>query len=252
MGNSLSREAELYCRDILREARAAALRDSEAFSEVLFAVERLGSLSTGTTGSLRDYRQALHVLARRSPLSEEVAKVRADLHTPFIRLYSIVQAARNEALHQGASARHLTQHCIELALVLEDALVNDATIVADYMVKAPVCAYFWQPLSFVRQQMLANSFSHLPIREDSDWYLLSDAAVALVLRGAQGVNERNRRLAASVAIAKRIYGLHLIQARTVRPTTLVIEVLSGGTESPALVTDESGELLGIVTAFDLL
>jgi hypothetical protein len=100
----------------------------------------------------------------------------------------MVQAARNEALHQGASARHLTQHCIELALVLEDALVNDATIVADYMVKAPLCAYSWQPLSFVRQQMLANSFSHLPIRDaDGKWYLLSDAAVASALRGFRAV-----------------------------------------------------------------
>ena len=42
--------------------------------------------------------------------------------TPFSRLYDLVQDARNDALHQGAFARHLTIHAIGLALILEDAL----------------------------------------------------------------------------------------------------------------------------------
>jgi CBS domain-containing protein len=249
----MNRQAELYCRDILRDARATAFRDSEAFAEVLFAVERLGSLQTGKHGTLRDYKEALVALARRSPLAEDLPARRSDLHTSFPRLYSLVQTARNDALHQGASARHLTDHCVELALVLEDALVSESTTVADYMVKAPTCAFPWQPLSFVRQQMLVNSFSFLPIRSaDGNWRLLSDLMVARVLRAAGTGEERNRRLATTVEEAERLFALRLELARTVTPGVLVNEVLEGPDASPVLVISESGELLGIVTSFDLL
>ena len=32
--------------------------------------------------------------------------------------------------------------------------------VSDFMVRNPVCASMWQPLSFIRQSMLVNSFSY--------------------------------------------------------------------------------------------
>ena len=39
----MTREMELHCRDELRAARSAVLRDSEAYSELLFAIERTGA-----------------------------------------------------------------------------------------------------------------------------------------------------------------------------------------------------------------
>ena len=67
---------------------------------------------------------------------------------------------RNDALHQGAFARHLTKHAIELAIVLEDVLSNDLDpVVTDFMLRNPVCGEPWQPIAFLRQQMLANSYS---------------------------------------------------------------------------------------------
>lgn len=49
-----------------------------------------------------------------------------------LALYDLVEQGRNEALHQGAFARHLAEHAIELALALEDALANgDRRVVFD-------------------------------------------------------------------------------------------------------------------------
>jgi hypothetical protein len=71
-----------------------------------------------------------------------------------------VDGARNETLHQGAFARPLTKHAIELAIILEDALSQQVNqVVMDFMVRNPLCAELWKPIGFIRQQMLANSFS---------------------------------------------------------------------------------------------
>jgi hypothetical protein len=48
------------------------------------------------------------------------------------------------------------------------------------------------------------------------------------------------------------FGLRLLPARTAGPGTAVGEVLGDSATSPVLVIGESSELLGIVTAFDLL
>jgi hypothetical protein len=56
----------------------------------------------------------------------------------------------------------LTTHAFQVALILEDALMTDMKMVSQYMVRDVVCAQSWQPISFVRQQMLAYSYSYLP------------------------------------------------------------------------------------------
>ena len=118
-------------------------------------------------------------------------------------LYDLVKDARNDALHQGAFARHLTSHAIELALVLEDALRRrlDSPVVGDYMVRNHVCAELWQPISFIRQQMLANSFSFLPVKSSGrDWCLISDLDIATYL-GPDAL-KRKPRLAQTLNAAK--------------------------------------------------
>ncbi len=62
----------------------------------------------------------------------------------------------------------------------------DRHTVNDYMVRGAVCAEPWQPISLIRQQMLAHSYSYLPVlltEEDSPvWHLISDHWVATYLR----------------------------------------------------------------------
>lgn len=105
----------------------AALAHAEAFDEIIHTVERLGSYIEGKQLDLGRYREALKCVAERSSLAEEIPNQFRGLLTPFSELQESVRIARNDALHQGAFAqgafaRHLTKHAIDLAIVLEDAL----------------------------------------------------------------------------------------------------------------------------------
>lgn len=129
-----SRAAEIAFASQLREARAAASRDAEAFDAGIHAVERLGSYWTRQVGDLGKYKEDLEKLASRSGLATEVPNSARGTLTPFLEQYALVREARNDAAHQGAFARHLTAHTIELALILEDALrTSEMPQISDYM-----------------------------------------------------------------------------------------------------------------------
>ena len=245
---------ELFCRDQLRASRAIVLRDSEAFPEILFALERCGSLLTHRVGTLATYKSAFEKLANRTLFGSDQLPGCRGFHTPFGRLYSLLTNARNEALHLGAVARHLARYGVEMALVLEEALMVDTIQAQDLMVRSPVCAELWQPLSYVRQQMLANSFSYLPIRSpEGQWALLSDLSVAAVLRKAPHNGARQGLLARTVREAIADFDLKIHEARQVRPDSEALECLGKMEGPPLLVTsDDDRELLGILTPFDLL
>ena len=72
-------------------------------------------------------------MAYDSPLASVIPKIYPGLHLPFYRLYELVMQARNDALHQGAYARHLTSHAIDLSIVIEDALMNNLKTVAEFL-----------------------------------------------------------------------------------------------------------------------
>ena len=174
------------------------------------------------------------------------------LHTPFDVLYKIVREARNDALHQGAYVRHLTTRAIELSLVLEDALATGSSIIADYMVKGVMSAELWQPLSYVRQIMLANSYSFLPIKYKDEWHLISDQAVATALQNVALERKETLALTLDEVIAKG--HLKLEKGADVSPDNdipTVLDVLKQKPHTPILVLKEK-RLLGIVTAFDLM
>ena len=166
----------------LQAARENAIKDAEAFDGIIHVVERLGILLSGRVSALGQYGPHLKALAGVSPLANVMPR---EQHTPFDTLYDMVAQARNDALHIGAFARHLTTHAIELALVLEDALrikMNMNKTVSDFMIRNPVCAHLWQPVSFVRQLMLTNSFSYLPIQDEAgEWRLVVDLEIARYL-----------------------------------------------------------------------
>jgi CBS domain-containing protein len=257
----LEHDAAIYFRDQFRDARARALHDAEAYQEVLFSIERFGSALTGTVGTLGTYKEKIIARAKASPLAEYVPSRHRDSHVPFSALYEVVRDARNDALHQGASARHLTAHATQLVLVLEDALNEHATNVGDYMMRDPLCAYPWQPISLVRQQMLANNFSYLPIwdeREEPTWRLVSDRAVAEYLRSAPSKNGRDgrkERLAKTVEEALTSPDLALSDVRYCNSKTAIEEALELLGGPPMLVVvdrDNHKRLVGVLTPFDLL
>jgi hypothetical protein len=154
----------------------------------------------------------------------------------------------------------LTDHAVQLAIVLEDALMSDATLVRDFMVRDPACAQPWQPVSAVRQVMLSRSYSFMPIhlagvRDDAaGWFLLSDAEIARYLRSAEDSNERRRRLAASVSDAIASRELTPSPAATCTPEQPVRQLLTSEPSWPLLVTEPAAptRLVGVITPFDLL
>jgi len=155
----------------------------------------------------------------------------------------------------------LTGKFSDRVLVLEDALNEHATNVGDYMMRDPLCAYPWQPISLVRQQMLANNFSYLPIwdeREEPTWRLVSDRAVAEYLRSApskNGRDGRNERLAKTVEEALTSPDLALSDVRYCNSKTAIEEALELLGGPPMLVVvdrDNHKRLVGVLTPFDLL
>jgi hypothetical protein len=248
----MNQQEALHFRDEFRNARALALQDAERFQDVLFVLERFGSFLAGKIQDLGKYERLVVDFAKKSPLADGHAGA-SSWHTPFPALYDYVRVSRNDALHQGAFARHLTAHVVKLALVLEDALMADAAVIADYMV-APVCAYYWQPLGFLRQQLLLNSFTFLPILEDNGAVtgrLVSDLAIAAYLGREQA--QRKARLAHSLKTAIE-GGLRPTTTFSLPLDTPVREALVKMTGPPVLVVSKADptRLVGLVTPFDVL
>ncbi len=256
----INNDIKINFRDQLRVARASVLRDSEAFQEILFVIERFGSYLTKSSISLGEYKPEIEKFVNEnSPhLAEKFPNQLRIWHTPFNELYALVKNARNDALHQGAVARNLTKHALKLAIILEEALTESLMTVSDYMVKNPVCAFHWQPISFIRQQMLENSFSYLPVFISDKWRLISDMDIALYLKFVSN-NSRKERLVKTIQEAKSD-GLELHEVsneqlfhgnETIEKLEKVLKKFRG---QPILVASaESPEtLVGILTAFDLL
>ena len=242
-------------RDQFRAGRADALADTEGFSEILFPLERLGCFLTGKGLGLGQFREKLVCYSKHSPLATEIPNQHREFHTPFGTLFELVREARNDALHQGAVARHLTMNATILAIVLEDALSTDLELVSDFMIPSPVCAELWQPISFIRQQMLLHSFSFLPFKQgDGKWHLVSDAQIAsFILSFDRKSPERKSRLAMPLSDALT-NGLKTDEAETLPPETPVSELANRIKNRPMLVCDSDvpHRLLGILTAFDLM
>ncbi|MCX7065710.1 MAG: hypothetical protein NT024_14360, partial [Proteobacteria bacterium] len=173
-----------------------------------------------------------------------------NVHTPFSVLYNMVRKARNDAMHTGAAARHLTTHAVTLALILEDSLMEEKMEdrkVSDYMVSNVVCAELWQPVSLLRERMLTNSFSYLPVRnENGQWCLVSDREVAIYLYGER----QKERLAKAISKTD----IPLAPATLLHDTESIAEAWKKFDGKPMLVcsANDTERLVGILTAFDLL
>ena len=261
----------LYFRNEFREARAVALKDAEGYQQILFVLERFGAFMRKKVTNLGDYEKCISLLVNKHhPFQGKPPK---DYHIEFDSLYEIVRQGRNDALHQGAVARNLTSRSVELSLMLEDALMSASKSkkvgdykVGDYMVRNPVRAYAWQLISFVRQMMLENSFSYIPVymekkdAEEKAWYIIADYHIAMYLQSATNSDCRGKLLAKSIEDAIGSNKMAIEKALTASLDETIEKVLERTEEKstagkPILVVkkrDNCEELLGIATAFDLM
>ncbi len=257
--------AAISYRDDFRKAREAAQQDAENFEQVAHALENLGAYLCATRhNGLGKYRAAIKVLACNSPLASPTSAERS-FHTPFDELYRLVTDCRNSAAHEGVFARNLTQHAIQIAIVIEDALIQiitmdhpDASQISDFMIRNPICAEMWYPLSFIRQSMLANSFSFLPVTHQSGkpCHVISDLALASYLGPNTRGGMRKERLSQTLEFASS-NGLNLLPAATIKANESVeaaIKALKRALHPPMLLILDEAEahLLGVVMPFDLL
>lgn len=248
-------EVILHFRDQLRTARALASRDAEAFEEIIFVLERFGEFLSGKKKGLGKFLKAIQAEAAQSPMAEEVPEALPDFHQRFDVKYDLVREGRNSAVHEGASARHLTMNAIELSLILEEAIMSGRRRVSDFMVRSPVCTSLWQPLSFIRQTMLCNSFSYLPVPlktgDGTSWQLISDLQLARHLRRNGTVEKTSLTQRLGDAVESGNVKLH--PADICQPQESIEVLLSRSNGMPALiVSPNDNELLGILTPFDLL
>ncbi len=252
-------DQKLYFRNELRDARAVALQDAEAFDEIVHVLERMGAFLRGEEkvfGTLYKFTKLINSEAGGSPLAEQIPSKCSDVHLSFSELYELVRDGRNKAMHDGSFARHLTFRAIELSIIFEHALMTDFNHVKHFMVENPICAALWQPLSFIRQSMLKNSFSYLPVsvpqNDKQRWQLISDLSVAQYLQTVRG-EDLTKRLTQTLGEAVETEGIELSKTRICKPDDLVVDVLRSWNGMPVLIQSRhSDDLLGILTPFDLL
>lgn len=248
---NLTDQERRFFRDQLRAARTAALLDAEGFHPIILAMEHLGAALKPQGKSLRDFREPLLKIANESSAARLHEGGRGHFVPPET-LFEALRTGRNDAVHQGAHARHLVRHCVEFALLLEAGLMVDGRCIADVMVREPISVEPWHQVAYARQLMLINSFSTLPIRVGDKWMLLADYAIAAYLALA-GEREKDREKTLRVRIeeASADHKLKLMPAKVVEPTARPQDLARACSPEPMLVV-EGGRLLGIATPFDLL
>ena len=254
-GRTMNRECALSFRDQFRDARYYALEDAEGYQKILFVLERLGSYLSESQRTLEKYKSCICQFVNcHHPNGGRPPEGYSHYFIDFDTLYNMVKDGRNDALHQGAVARILTSHSVQLSIILEDALSNGTESdkdrkIKDYMVRNPVCASLWQPIGFLRQIMLENSFSSLPFQCGETWYVVSDCDIARYLAGCK---DRKKKLSKTLECVKKSKEIRPRETIVISPDKTVSEVVKCR-EWPILVKrDECEELLGIVAPFDLM
>lgn len=225
-----------------RFARSKVVTDSEAFSEIVFVIERIGRYLTPKVDNLGKFKNSIRALIDPDSISD------------FDRLYELVRNGRNDAFHTGAAARKLGQQAIKLALIVEAALFRGMCMkICDVMSSSPLCARPWQLLGEIRRNMLANQFSALPLEshdEKGRWPLVLDAELAKYIFS---LSEDDRKSALrqnlSQALASKLAATF---ATTCTPDDAVAAVALRCNGLPVVVVDLRNSIVGFVTPFDFL
>ena len=264
-------ESALTFRNAFREARLKVLENAENYQELLFVLERLGTHLAGPAiCSVKDVglaaaKPCIMELVKHGALRRERPAASGTGELCAGELYDLVRNARNDAMHEGAFARNLAVHLVQLGVMLEDALVNkaDGRKAKHYMMREPITAEPWEPIAFVRQKMLVHSFSHLPVRIDGSWKIVSDHGIAVYLWQPGDGACVKEKLQQQLDCAVKEGTLKVRCAVVVKPEDVMREVVQDRERYiregyPILVKadikDESENplLVGILTPFDLL
>lgn len=177
-------------------------------------------------------------------------------------LYIAVVKGRNDLAHTGTEAalvgtRVATLVTVLLAALAEVAKEKDVGEVKDIMVSNPVFAHGWQTLADLRRTMLVNDFSVLPLSEDEAkrgrWRCVRAEELAGFLANNSKALGRNLTDVLDEKCSARmcVYEARIVQENTERGDLL----RQGARELPVVVGRKNGErceIVGIVTAFDLL
>ena len=153
-----------------------------------------------------------------------------------------------------------------LAAVLLEALLGVAgedgiARLAEVMVADAVCAHGWQTVADVRRTMLVTDFSELPLARgaaDGKWLTVTADGLAVYLGSDRDERKERMRRTVDEAVDEARRPLRLCQTPTVAadmPVRDLWERASEGWRLPVMVTRNAAtdaELVGIVTAFDLL
>jgi hypothetical protein len=256
----LTKIERVHYRDRLRNARYAALADAEGFVEICYAIEALGLRLLNNQKTMGDYKNSIEALANESMIFRDLPKKLPSHFTKFDALYTTVRAARNDAMHTGAYARHATQAAIELCIGLEDALMtgNSSNLVADVMIKSPMTIESWQPVGRARQLMLMHSFSFLPVFIDDKWKLVSELGLAKYL--TDPLAKKSEKMAKSMVDAHRdsMEFIDIQEKFLLRADMRIDEILSNAKvqEGPMLwlVLDDKNpsHLIGVLSPFELM
>lgn len=235
------------CLSRLREARALVLRDAESFHEAATALERVGQVLCGEVKrGLGAYGNELLELAVNASALES---------DQTVRLFETVREARNMAVHEGAWARHLNSRLVDFLLILEQAVMDKMKCASDIMVRQPVTAETWHLIAHVRQAMLANSFSSLPVFVNNRWHIVTDLMVMRFLREAANKEDWNNRLSTRLEIAIQDGRIAPLAAKCLPPETKLAAVCTAMDNGVVLITEDNAgasRLVGLLTSFDLL
>lgn len=248
----------VHYRDQFRAARYAALADAEGFGAICFALEALGLRLLGKQGTLERYKDRIAGYASLSSVLSDLATRQPSRFKSFEALYKTVQTARNDAMHIGAYARHATEAAIELCIGLEEAMMVEVVrTVGNVMVVSPVTVANWQVVAHARQLMLMHSFSFLPVRLDTSWWLISELGLAKFLSGN---GQKKARLGLTIQEARGA-GMEMIEVldQDVLSATMSVEdVLQKAQVKNGpmlwLVVDEKhpDHLAGVLSPFELM
>ncbi len=108
-------------------------------------------------GDLEKYKKKLNGMAGLSSLAH---KGDPTCHVRFSTLYDELQSAGNDAVHQGAYARILTDRAVDITIILEDALIESKPGLGHHL-WAPPCR---RPTCFPGRLGLSRS----PARQPSE------------------------------------------------------------------------------------
>ena len=254
--------ASELCRD-LKNALTGFANGRGGLAELLHQIERVAKCVQGNAdASLGESEDAItRFVCRYAPGRIEDTGRHG---VGFLDLYARMRKARNDIAHTGTEAALAGARSSAMATVLMEALAvaaqgDDGQTMCDVMVSNPTCARDWQTLADLRRTMLVNDYSILPISDgqcgNRTWACVEDEKLAKHLRdGGRGRRTRTLGYERSEECGA---GMEILEAVAVGEGTTVESVL-GKSRLPVVVTRpvaknaKKRDLVGIVTAFDLL